>query len=113
MGTLLAIYIVGGLVLIFLSLPLIWNKVKPNSLYGFRVPQTLDNPELWYEVNHYAGKRLLGTGIIFVIAAAGLYFLPGISVDGYALACLAVFTLSFFVAIWQSWRYMKSLGKRR
>ena len=109
MGILLATYVFGSLMLIILSLPLIWKKVKPNSLYGFRVSQTLENPEIWYKANQYAGKCFLCVGTIFLVSAIGLYFIPGLSVDGYALACLAVFTVSFFVGIWKSWQYMKSL----
>jgi hypothetical protein len=105
------IYVVGGLILAVLSLPLISEKFGPNGLYGFRVRATLENPKLWYTVNKYAGMRLLVVGVITILAAVGLYFIPGLSVDAYALACLGVFGLVFIAAIVQSVLYMRSVQK--
>jgi hypothetical protein len=109
MQTLLFIYVGGGLLLALISLPLIAEKVKPNPFYGFRVPQTLENPTLWYATNKYFARRLLAVGIIETIAAFGLYFWPGISVDAYALAVLGVFLVLFIPSFFQGWRYMKTL----
>jgi len=109
MSTLLWLYLVCGTLLAGLSLPLIWKKVPPNGLYGFRVSKTLDNPQVWYEVNTYSGKRLFWTGVSTILAALALYFIPGISVDGYALGVLAVFTVVIVVGLVQSVRYMRSL----
>ena len=58
MITLLVLYLVTGLLLVGLSLPLIYRKVPPNYWYGFRVRATLENEEVWYPANEYAGKRL-------------------------------------------------------
>jgi len=109
MQTLLFVYVGGGLLLALISLPLIAEKVKPNPFYGFRVPQTLENPDLWYPTNKYFAKRLLVVGIVEAIATIGLYFWPGISVDAYAFAVLGVFLALFIPAIVQGWRYMKTL----
>jgi hypothetical protein len=43
------------------------------------------------------------------MAAVGLARIPGISLDGYALACLAVVAGGLFVTLAQSLRYLKSL----
>jgi uncharacterized membrane protein len=107
MEILFVMYLGAGLLLAGLSIPLILKKIKPNGLYGFRVPQTLDNPKVWYEVNQYSGKWLLVGGIAIVIAAIGLYLLPGISVDGYALAILGVVIGVLGVGLVQSVRYLK------
>ena len=112
MPTLLAMYLISGVILSALSIPLIAGKIGPNGLYGFRVQATMENPRLWYVVNKYAGVRLLITGIVTILAAAGLYFIPGIGVDTYALACLGVFALVFITAIVQSALYLKSMQKR-
>ena len=42
----LVLYISVGLLMCGLSLPLIWHKVPPNNLYGFRVRQTLESDPL-------------------------------------------------------------------
>jgi uncharacterized membrane protein len=111
MGILLAMYVLMGFLLAGLSVPLILGKVKPNPFYGFRVSQTLENPDLWYAANKYAGKRLVVAGLAIMIGSVILYFIPGISIDTYALACLAVFAVPFTVGLYQDWRYLKSLSK--
>jgi len=98
-----------GLLLAVLAVPMIANKIKPNPWYGFRVKQTLENPEVWYKVNAYTGKYLLVVGIGIAVAAIGFSLIPGISIDAYSLICLAIFGLLFSVAIVKSWRYMKSI----
>jgi hypothetical protein len=102
MKILLFFYLGSGLLLTLLSLPLLAKKVKPNPFYGFRVQKTLEDPALWYAVNAYFAKRQLAVGLVTVVAALGLYFWPGLSVDAYALACLAVFVLAFGIVIAQS-----------
>ncbi len=56
-----------GLVFIGISIPLVFEKIPPNSWYGFRVPKTLSNREIWYKANKFMGKDfiLLG-GILFI-----------------------------------------------
>lgn len=109
MTILLLLYVLCGMLLVILSIPLIAEKVPPNPYYGFRVSQTLDDPKAWYAVNKYAGKRLFWTGVIYVITAIGLYLIPNLSVDAYALTCLAIFVFAFTVAMIQSMRYMKTM----
>lgn len=106
------LYLFSGILLILISIPLLLEKVKPNPIYGFRVRATLDDPGTWYAVNKFFGKRLLVVGAVVSIDAAALYFVPRISVDGYALAMLAIFVIAFSIAMFQSWKYMKSFQDR-
>ena len=60
---------VSGLVLIGIAIPLIQRRIKPNYWYGLRTRRTLDNPQIWYDVNAHAGKQLLVSGVITTVAA--------------------------------------------
>ena len=111
METILLLYAGIGLLLILVPIPLIKKKIKPNHLYGFRGPQTLDDPDGWYATNTHAGKRMVAAGICTALAAIGFYDMPGITVDTYAWACLVVFALVFGIGMVQSWRYMRSLAR--
>lgn len=113
MSTLLFLYLAAGILLILLSIPLLLEKIRPNPLYGFRVSQTLDDPRVWYAANKYAAKRLMAAWASIVIAAAGLYFIPGISVDAYALACLTVFVLVFIARLARSFRYIRYIAEKQ
>ncbi len=109
MEILLALYSIGGLVLAGLSIPLILHKVPPNGIYGFRIPATFEDPELWYKVNAYAGKRLLVVGLGTAVGAIIFYFTVNNSVDAYALSCLGLFLALFLWAIITSFLYLKSV----
>lgn len=109
MQTLLLVFVGGGILLALISLPLIVGKVKPNPWYGFRVPTTLKNPEIWYAVNKHFAQRQLVVALIEIFAAMGLYFWPNISVDAYTFSVLSVFVVVSAIAFTQSWKYMKTL----
>ena len=112
MLTLLVVYVTGGLLLIALSIPLIRGRIPPNGLYGFRVPSTLNDPQLWYTVNAYAGKRLLVAGLGIIAAPPALALLPGLSLDAYALLCLAVIGALLAWAVIDSFRYLQTLKRK-
>ena len=111
MTTLLVMYVVFGLLLAGLSVPLLLDKVPPNGWYGFRVPSTLYNPDLWYKVNRYMARWMLLSGIITVAGAVALFFVPGLSVDAYAWLCLLIFAGPFGVGVVLSFRYLRRLQK--
>lgn len=111
MFPLLLIYSLGSLLLILLAIPLLLGKVKPNPFYGFRVQQTLDDSAAWYAVNAYFAKYQLAAGVIELLASVGLYFVPGISVDVYALSCLSVFVIVFGIGLTKGWMYLKNRSR--
>lgn len=109
MELMLGMYVVTGLLLCILSVPLILKKVKPNGLYGFRVKKTLENPDIWYAANCYSGKWLLVTGLITIMTSIVLACMPDLSIDDYTAAVLAVFSIAFAFSIMASVRYLNSL----
>jgi hypothetical protein len=108
MVILLALYSFSGLLLAGLSVPLILHKIPPNGLYGFRVPSTLENPQLWYKVNAYAGRRFVLVGLGTAIGASILYFTTQPDVEEYALSCLGVFLALFLWGIITSILYLRA-----
>ena len=109
MNLIIGMFIITGLLLSILSIPMILKIIKPNGLYGFRVKKTMENPDIWYAVNSYSGKWLLGTGLVVVAAAIGLSFIPSITLDVYAYGVLAVFAIAFAISLVASVRYLNSL----
>jgi len=98
-----------GVVLTAISIPLIQRRIKPNYWYGFRTRRTLSDPVVWYEVNAYAGKRLLVSGLITTIAAVVLYFVPGLTVDGYSLGMTAFALGPLTIGVLQSFRHLNRI----
>jgi hypothetical protein len=99
-----------GLLTAAMAIPLVRRKVKPNALYGFRVRKTLEDPEIWYEANAYAGSCLFWTGLGSSLTCVALYFAP-IDAVTYALVCLAVTVGGLATGLILCFRYLKRLGE--
>jgi hypothetical protein len=103
----------AGALMILIAGPLIRRKIKPNPWYGFRVRATLENPEIWYEVNEMGGRGLRRAGVGILIAALLLYLIPGLNKDAYALLCTAVMGALLAVMMVESFRRLNMLTKSR
>ena len=86
-----------GLLFIALSLPLIQERVPPNSFYGFRTAKSLSNSKIWYAINRISGIDLLIAGALISLGSLAMLFLgQALKPQQVALALLLlmVFTLS-------------------
>jgi len=101
--------VIIGIVLAIVSLPMIANKIKPNPLYGYRVKRTLENPQIWYQVNHYAGKQLFAAGVLIFLFSIGTVILPGMNLQIYSLIATAVNLSLVIIAVIRSTNYLNSL----
>jgi hypothetical protein len=109
MTTLLMIFLGTGALTTLLAVPLMRRWIRPNGWYGFRFPSAFRSAEVWYAVNAYGGRYLFVTGILFTLAALALYYVPGLSLDGYALSALAVLVVTMGITVVQSVRYSRRL----
>ena len=60
--------LLGCIVLIVMSIPLILRKIPPNSSYGFRTELTLSSPDIWYPANTFSGWAMLVAAVISIVA---------------------------------------------
>ena len=85
-----------GLLFIAVSIPLIQERVPPNSTYGFRTTKTVSDPKIWYAINRISGLDLLIAGVLITLGSVALVFL-GQHLEPLqvvlALLLLMVFTL--------------------
>jgi len=109
MQTLMVMYVLFGALLVLLAIPLWLQKIPPNGLYGFRVKKTMENEKTWYAVNRYSAPWLIATGLGIVSSALLLSFIPGISVDMYALSVLAVLVVILGAGLTATIRFMNRL----
>lgn len=106
------IFLVSGLTIAGVSQPLIRNKIKPNRYYGFRVPKTLKNEEVWYKANSYSGQVLSIAGWITAVSSLLFYPLVWIPHHGfmiYSAVCPVIFVSSVTWAVVLSFRYLNKL----
>jgi uncharacterized membrane protein len=86
-------FIVDGIVLIALGVPLLQGQVSPNSWYGFRTRKTLSDEKIWYAVNRVAGKDMILAGAIIILSSLILLPLGGRVSFERAVATLLIITL--------------------
>jgi hypothetical protein len=103
------LYLLFGLLLIGLSVPLMRGKVPPNSWYGFRIRLTLDNPDIWYPVNAWAARRLLVAGLVTVFAALFTPLIPETALPAYSLLISIFLVVSVLLILAFGIRYARSL----
>lgn len=113
MDLLLALYAFGGILVAGISVPLILHKIPPDGLYGIRTQALLDDPERWYRVNAYAGRRFMFVGLGTSAGAIILYFTSRPEVERYALSCLGLFLA---LCLWggiSSFLYLRSVEEKQ
>ncbi len=72
-GSLLSLFF--GVLFIAIGLPLKYRKIKRNNLYGFKVKYTLEDDEIWYEVNELLGRHMFLQGLAMLILGVVSLFL--------------------------------------
>jgi SdpI/YfhL protein family len=65
-----------GLIFISLGIPLLRGKIGRNIWYGIRFKTAFASDEMWYDLNTYGAKQLIGGGTILLIDAVALMFVP-------------------------------------
>ena len=55
-----------GVIYIGLSLPLAFKKVGPNKYYGFRFKKSYMSEDLWFKINLYGAKCLIGWAVVVI-----------------------------------------------
>lgn len=82
------------ILVILVSVPLIFQLIPRNRLYGFRIPRTLESDAVWYPANKMAGILLVVAGVIWLLLAI---FLPGWPNDVIGVGLLIVAAVLSFV----------------
>jgi uncharacterized membrane protein len=82
---------VAPVVIIAVSLPLAFNMVPPNGMWGFRTSRTMSSEAVWYPANRVAGIALACAGVVWLLAAflsqsQGRVLIIGLSALGIAVA---------------------------
>ena len=66
LGTVFAL----NVLLAVLSIPFLWDLVPRNRFYGFRVPATLRDDQVWYTMNRRVARAMVPVGSALALSAA-------------------------------------------
>ena len=116
MGSRLAILLVFAgvdLVTILVAVPLVRRRIPPNGLYGLRVPATFADGTVWYDANARSGHDLITMGLALLAVTIVLFFVPGLSDDGFALLNAGLLAAAALEVLVHGWRRANRLLRER
>jgi uncharacterized membrane protein len=90
-----------GLLFVALALPLMRRAIKPNALYGLRVPATFASEWVWYEANATTGRDFTVLGVLQVAVAL---FVRGVSEEIYVAANIGFMLVGVLTVAVIGWR---------
>jgi len=96
-----------GPLLLVLSVPLMLRWIPPNRFFGLRIPSTLRNVSVWYDVNAQHARHLFVLGVLLVL----LEFLVPLSLRMWTLRVIATVGLAAIVMF--DWRAANRLERQR
>jgi len=104
------VYVFLCLISIFLAAPLAFNKVEPNSMYGFRISKTFSSEAIWYEANQFSGWAII---IASCVTLLFLLFLKIMSktntLFNHGIVYLMVYLIPIVISILVSFLYVVNL----
>jgi len=101
----------AGLTITSLAIPLMRRKVKMNSWYGIRLPQTMANENVWYEVNEKVGRYIFFFGLFICALTVLVFFYPIIDEIFSVYILLAALALGSILLIVVSINYAKKFSE--
>ena len=102
----------AGFIFSVLAIPLMKRKIKMNSWYGIRLPQTMANENVWYEVNEKVGRYIFFFGLLICALTVLVYLYPIIDKIFSVYILLAVLVLGSILLIVISINYAKKFGNQ-
>jgi uncharacterized membrane protein len=107
------LFVLTGLAFVAVSIPMIRRRVPPNPSYGLRVPATFADEWVWYEANARSGRDCFLVGVVTVVAALLLAWVPGISEPVYIALCTGLLLAGTLGCAWVGTRRANRLLAER
>jgi hypothetical protein len=99
-----------GWFLAALSVPFIRRRIKPNKYWGFiRTRRMVENPDVWYPANEYAGRLMIGVAAAATVSAVAGLFVPGLDPLAYTLVQTGVLIALLALLVALTLRYLSKL----
>ena len=98
------LFVATGALMIALAIPLMRRRVRPNSIYGLRIPATFADEWVWYEANARSGRDLLILGCTMIVTPLILAAVPGMTPDLLAGVSAGVAVVGAIVMAVVGWR---------
>jgi hypothetical protein len=96
-----------GLVIFFISLPLIYRKVPMNGFYGIRIPAAFKSEQNWYDINAYSGRKMAAWSWLITVAGIAGFFVPLKYLAFYGFGSVVVTLVAIGIPIIQIFKWIR------
>lgn len=102
-----------SLLFIALALPLVWRKIRPNVVYGYRTRTTLADETIWYAANAHMGRGLIIATLCSDLIVTGLYLLRPLPADLFVPVSVLILAVPSLIAALATARFARRLQRDR
>ncbi len=89
-------FILIGLFILFMSIPLIYFNIPFGHWYGIRFTETLSNKTLWEKANKFAGRLLFNLSLSIIFISVILSIFVKADIFAYIMGIYIYFCAIFF-----------------
>ncbi len=102
------LFFIPAILFFFLAIPLIFEWIPQNPLYGVHTAKTLADKDLWYRANRFIGRALIFSSIFYLLVAAMIPSTSAGATDfGRWILHLAAFSLPLVLSLLFLRSYLK------
>ena len=101
------LFLISGLLILALSIPLIRRAIPMNHYYGFRVEAAFASKDRWYAINEYSGEVLAKWSVLPIAAGIAGFFLPSEWFVEYASAATFFLVSSAAIPLLLTFRWIR------
>ena len=105
-------FVIAGIVIALLGVPMFKRLVPPNYIYGLRVSATLADKLIWYEANARIGRDAIIVGIAIAVLAI-LLFIARAPETITAWINVAFLLVAVLGMAFNGWRFANRLSRQR
>jgi hypothetical protein len=88
-----------GIIMFFISMPLVYRQVPMNRAYGIRIRAAFESDQRWYDINAYGGRQFAIWSWLLIAAGVMGFFVPAAYFDAYAYGSLGAAILAVTIPL--------------
>ena len=103
------LYVVSGIGLVALCVPLLAGRMSRNRWYGFRIPKSYESEENWLLINRYGARHMIRRAS--AMAGIGAFLIAARTLDEQTYQWLAITApLLLLIPVVQTLWYARRVG---
>lgn len=100
-------WILAGILIVALAIPLVRGRIRRNHFYGVRLSQSFQSDDAWFAINRFGGQRLIICALPMVLIGVACFFMHLNHQAGLAIFIGVAPLIFIFIPILETWRFAR------